>query len=879
MGRRVIGAGDFRAVFGVAQAPGQTREEHLVLVVRAAVRVGYAILLVRGDETKAPVCWRSEPSRREADKAAADAAAADPSHPRHRDADNVTHDCGVHDPLPADPVKAVSALRRMMKRHADLNIAVSIPRSRPGGAPMVVLDVDTVDELAAAQAWWLRSTGEAMPSLTVLSPGTVDGAHSGGGHLWLTWPAHVDLPSRTLTLPNGAGSVIVGGYVLAPPSVRPAGPYRPLGGLTTAPSGVVAAMGDLDRASATRPATRPVVLTEADPDFADGTDAPTLTSPAAITVALDARLSAMRTVAAEAATWGDGQRDHNGDGWEKIAANWAWDLGALALDERVPLSVEGARHHFADMVKLLTGTSSGRPHLDAARKWDQQLVRAGIHDDALAWLSRTTERLSGEVLDDEDAVSDMMRTRPELRRILDASLAHMTMPQGVLACVLTRVLTATGPHVRLDTGLKSRASLNSQAVLVGVTGGGKSEAIRLAAELLRGTPAGMSGHTLASGEGLVSTFASRKATTGTVTWVARTALVEQAEASSLSDIASRPGSSLLSMLRSSWDSSAIGGVTRTTGGAPVAAHGYRLGVIMAGQPAALRWWLDDAPVGGPGRAVYVTCGADRATREAPLDAPVPDRPDVVPLDWTTPPGFGVGDPFDAPPGPDDEGYVDDLDGGGTAPGEPAELGIPMLPEQRITVDPQVTEQIWRAYLVRQQTEALPEDSTALALWHIGGHQMLVRAKLAAAFALLAGRSHVTLGDWDCAGVMMTHSSTVALPGLFRDMARVEAQRMREAGASAGRRAEAAEHAHTVAAERRVEQTDERVREWLGSAAAAKVATEGGWVPASTVVKFVRGVTVAAIVSVSVNGSGPHRSGDLVRTEGRKAGSWKVRVEP
>lgn len=145
------------------------------------------------------------------------------------------HPCGVHhvitrDPRPDGPYgpqlrhglpalrSAVSRLRRQDIDVSTLNLAVQPRLSR-----MVCVDIDTAAQYGNR---WTEH------DLTVRTPGTADGVHSGGGHVWLTIPdtiSDADL-SRWSDIHHADGWVAkIDGYALIPPSVRNTGPYEHVG--------------------------------------------------------------------------------------------------------------------------------------------------------------------------------------------------------------------------------------------------------------------------------------------------------------------------------------------------------------------------------------------------------------------------------------------------------------------------------------------------------------------------------------------------------------------------------------------------------------------------------------------------------------------------
>lgn len=117
----------------------------------------------------------------------------------------------------------------------------------------VVADADTPEEVAALRAYLADAYGGQVPGPTVLTPGTTDGAHSGGGHWWFKLPEGLSIvadngPSVLKVDVDGheAGfSLYVGNaYVLIPPSQREPGPYQLVGSDTPAPKVMVEFLKD-----------------------------------------------------------------------------------------------------------------------------------------------------------------------------------------------------------------------------------------------------------------------------------------------------------------------------------------------------------------------------------------------------------------------------------------------------------------------------------------------------------------------------------------------------------------------------------------------------------------------------------------------------------
>ena len=112
----------------------------------------------------------------------------------------------------------------------------------------VVADADTPAEVDALNDYLAKAYGGQAPGPTVLTPGTADGAHTGGGHWWLKLPEGMTVdpnkvPAVLKVKVDGhtAGFSLYTGnaYVLIPPSEREPGPYQLVSADTPAPDCIV----------------------------------------------------------------------------------------------------------------------------------------------------------------------------------------------------------------------------------------------------------------------------------------------------------------------------------------------------------------------------------------------------------------------------------------------------------------------------------------------------------------------------------------------------------------------------------------------------------------------------------------------------------------
>lgn len=229
----MIGSNVFATVFGASPAGDA---DSFTSVVKAAIREGFSPVLLQPGG-KLPGCTLAPRTAQAEDRAAMDRAAAGGA----QKITNVRHDCGFKHVLD-DPAKVGSIVTRFAARYGSpLNLGLHLGRSR-----LIAVDVDTPAEREAFVAWWdgVRSVnpppGDA-PGITQESPGSFDQVsqtwkHHGGGHWIFTVPEDWNAPAGKVVKGPGGFAVMYGeSYICVPPSSRPEGPYRLVGGTTPAP--------------------------------------------------------------------------------------------------------------------------------------------------------------------------------------------------------------------------------------------------------------------------------------------------------------------------------------------------------------------------------------------------------------------------------------------------------------------------------------------------------------------------------------------------------------------------------------------------------------------------------------------------------------------
>ena len=220
----MFGNTELTAVLGGAPRP--TADPSVwVGYARALAGIGLPVMLI-APGTKRPADLRTDKERND------DAEAAD----------GLKHG-GVH--LATDDPKLLKKyVERAMRSPEDkrpkghpaplagpLNWAV-----RLGGSGYVVADADTPGEVAALRAFLERWYGPGRtPGPTVVTPGTADGAHHGGGHWWFKLPDGLEVDPEVMPAvlkvsvdghAEGFSLYTGNAYVLIPPSVRDTGAYR-----------------------------------------------------------------------------------------------------------------------------------------------------------------------------------------------------------------------------------------------------------------------------------------------------------------------------------------------------------------------------------------------------------------------------------------------------------------------------------------------------------------------------------------------------------------------------------------------------------------------------------------------------------------------------
>ncbi|GAA3937211.1 hypothetical protein [Actinoplanes auranticolor] len=338
--------------------------------------------------------------------------------------------------------------------------------------------------------------------------------------------------------------------------------------------------------------------------------------------------------------------------------------------------------------------------------------------------------------------------RPLFQHIYRYAKANRLSPWGLLGAILVRACVATEPGVVLpDDG-----SLNLFLALVGVTGQGKGRLLRHAAKSVE-LFTQIEPHSIGSGQGIPHLFKKRDRD-GTMTTLATRVLFEIPEVDKFTALTKGGESILDSELRQVYSGEAIGGAyADPTKRLPIAAHTYRLGLVMGVQPDRAGPLFQSAGGGTPQRFLWMPAYDEVQPAERP-------RYKAQPWEWRKPEWAG-------------------------------EMGLPDEALDEIDQD-----------LVRRNAAGF--DAPAL-----DSHSLFTRSKVAAIIALLDSRISVSSEDWTLAGVVMDVSDRERDKVLARINSMGKAEQVR-AGRSAAIRQVATEQAVRRITEERRDQIQAKV---------------------------------------------------------------------
>lgn len=307
--------------------------------------------------------------------------------------------------------------------------------------------------------------------------------------------------------------------------------------------------------------------------------------------------------------------------------------------------------------------------------------------------------------------------RRSLTHLHDFARARRVAPWAVLGATLTTVVAATEPNAQLPPTIGSYASLNLFVGLVGPPGTGKDAARKVAAEAMElPKDAKFLTAPIGSGEGLAHMF-MRADKDGKAEQVNDAALVTIGEIDTLTALIKRQSSTVASQLRQAAMGEQLGFFyVDTAKRMMVPEHRYRLCLLAGIQPKRSGGLLGDADGGTPQRFVWLPAFDPDAPDEAP-ECPEP-------MLWVPPRWHEAG-------------------------------GKHVAGQYRVAVQ-----------LPREATDLVVSAHLARTRGHgdaLDGHAILTRLKVAAALAILEGRTYVDDTDWLLsAAVMAISDATRAL---------------------------------------------------------------------------------------------------------------------
>jgi hypothetical protein len=336
----------------------------------------------------------------------------------------------------------------------------------------------------------------------------------------------------------------------------------------------------------------------------------------------------------------------------------------------------------------------------------------------------------------ESTLEEFWDARPVLGHIRDFARARRVGPWALLGCVLVRVVAIVPPNVMLEALVGGYASLNLYVGIVSVSGGGKGTAENAALDAidLDYVPTFGPG----SGEGIGHLFYKWDRKDQKLKQHTTSVIISAAEIDTLAALKTRQASTLFPELRKVWMGEPLGfAYVADEKRLTIPRHSYRLCLITGIQPANASPILDDHTAGTPQRFLWL-----------PADDPdAPEQRPPEPEQWP--------DPLWTPHG---------------------EIGVTWQPVMHVcdTARAEI-DQARLAQLRGQLSEALD------------GHALLGQLKVAAALALLHGRTTgITEQDWQLAGVVravsdqtrqrVIHTLDQATANSNRARAEAEAQR-------------------------------------------------------------------------------------------------------
>ncbi len=343
---------------------------------------------------------------------------------------------------------------------------------------------------------------------------------------------------------------------------------------------------------------------------------------------------------------------------------------------------------------------------------------------------------------------------PQMQTIRQAAAAKMVPEMAMVALTLTALTAEIDPRVRIDSrgdgNPHEYGNLNIFTAAVGRSGAGKSEAVRTARYLVGRQQATRINPS--SGESVLTGFKDQVPVrviqmdpdTGKLkvvpekryVWVSRACLMVVDESMNLSALSQRHGTTLMGTLNTAWSG---GDLQNSTSGKEyrrfIPEGGYRLSGLVSAQPNATDSLLGkDAENGTTQRFIFVKVTFPPEYEWPETKPKLPEPLDLGDL----PSNFWVDNYENSQDGA--ELNDDDIYDHGQA--EPIETIHAMQVPQAV-----IKEMDDRARRSKMDNSDDPLD----------GHRAYNQLKVASAFALLHGRVHVEMEDWERASEVMFHS--------------------------------------------------------------------------------------------------------------------------
>lgn len=323
--------------------------------------------------------------------------------------------------------------------------------------------------------------------------------------------------------------------------------------------------------------------------------------------------------------------------------------------------------------------------------------------------------------------TEFWASRPTLTQIRQAAHAAYVSADVVLGCVLARIATQTHWSIKIpNIGTRSAGSLNIFVAPVGDSGTSKSSAYRVAEKLIPdpGNENIWLGAPLGSGEGLIEAFLTtdtiatfnEKNTKQNKTVKRQTkdgVLFHLDEGAAFDQLGDRKGTTLKPTLRQAWNAETLGQTNASQETRRyLAAHHYRLSLIMSFQPAYTEHLLSESDAGTPQRFIWLSA-------TDPNINPANKHTTTTPLAWLPPQTYGMLDQYTT---------------------------------QTLDIDPTIIAEL--------ETRSLAKVRGQLHTPAMESHRDLQHMKTAALLAILDGRLNITRHDWHLANTLLDTSRTV-----------------------------------------------------------------------------------------------------------------------